>query len=173
MPYAIATSAFRFTRAFQESPAWNESRSSSCGRSAGDAKRGETMGAMSPTSTSARLLKQFIAPFRLSRMPGSLRSLHQLDDAGIDVLARHCLVTVYRNHVFPRPKRRARGGGDRDRHVLGDEPPGLGGEHPVDVDLRVLIVMDQQPRVAQFLFRQRDLAAEVDVVRVPLRVHVR
>src|SRR5437868_9210848 len=104
------------------------------------------------------------------RWPGEPDSLllDQLDQPHVDVLPAAGLVAVDGDHVRPSLERPAAGRREREFVVVGDVSRHLRGEHAVDVDLGVLVVVDAEPRLARRHVLQLDRPAEPDVGGLPL-----
>src|SRR5262249_41789452 len=91
-----------------------------------------------------------------------------VDEAHVDVLPARRLLAVDRDEVLAGLEGRPGLGADRHLLVIGDEARHLGGQDAVEVNLRVLVVVQEELQVRERALRQFELAADPDVARIPL-----
>src|SRR5437762_1340516 len=96
------------------------------------------------------------------------RSLLHTRQTDVDILSATGLVTVDRQGVLARLERGLGGRKHLDDIVFGSESLRPSGEDTVEIDLRILIVMDPElERRKIHVCGDCDLAADIDVRRVP------
>ena len=99
--------------------------------------------------------------------------LDEVSQSSVDVLASFFLVAVDRQHVAARLEG---AGGLRpkgDKPVSSGVPIEPGNEFPIDVDFRVLVVVNQQMRCAQRFRVELERTPQPDVVGLPVGVYQR